>query len=483
LLPPAGADHHGISPSNFVVFGSEVLFQGFDDNGGDEQLWATDGRDRRRGRPAATQLTVLGTSEVLFAGVDFSNKHGLWATNGSPGGTSEILSTNAPGGGLNPTDLIAVNTDSWKTGKSGIFGAGSNWTASSAPTSSQEAVIAVAGTYTVSAISGATVAALDIANKTATLLVTSGATFAATSGTGPDANLGTVVVQSGGIFAPGGTFHNSGSLKAAAGGDVVLGGTMANGSAGVILASGASARVDLNGATISGGIVKAMSHGVLNVSGGRIGSGTLVETLSGGSAIVSGTVANSGTLLASALGGLIEVAGVVSGGAVTVGDGIVDVLSGGTANIAFRSNGSGGLEIADTPGNPHAFSGTVSGFGGVNHTNHKQFIDLVSVTSAAHTISFSYTSAAGSGTLTVSSGGAIVASIDLVGAPTRRVPSTSSPASAGLSRSPTLQWSTAEQWNRRLSHLWSSMVSTCRTSASAGPVRSPMRRRPTPATR
>jgi hypothetical protein len=117
-------------------------------------------RDRRRGRPAATQLTVLGTSEVLFAGVDFSNKHGLWATNGSPGGTSEILSTNAPGGGLNPTDLIAVNTDSWKTGKSGIFGAGSNWTASSAPTSSQEAVIAVAGTYTVSAISGATVAAL-----------------------------------------------------------------------------------------------------------------------------------------------------------------------------------------------------------------------------------------------------------------------------------------------------------------------------------
>ena len=521
----------------------------------------------------------------------------------------------------------AVNTDSWKTGKSGIFGAGSNWTATSAPTSSQEAVIAVAGTYTVSAISGATVAALDIANKTATLLVASGATFTATKGTGPDANLGTVVVQSGGIFAPGGTFHNSGSLKAATGGDIVLGGTVANGSAGVILASGASARVDLNGATISGGklqtlsggvietvadnnvlsrgtitsgslvkindgtelrlagliansgtislggiingaelyidpssagatlsgggkvilspsgensilagfadtpfininntiagagrigigdielvlinsgtinantavaltietgpnqvinagileatstgrlaidsnvlnsktiealgtsaavivsgvtitntasgvvfasgsgahvdldgatvsggIVKAMSHGVLNVSGGRIGSGTLVETLSGGSAIVSGTVANSGTLIASALGSLIEVAGVVSGGAVIVGNGIVDVLSGGTANIAFRSTGSGGLEIADTNANSSAFTGAIFGFGGVNHTNHKQFIDLVSVTSAAHTISFSYTSAAGSGTLTVSSGGAVVASIDLVGA-------------------------------------------------------------------
>jgi hypothetical protein len=184
----------------------------------------------------------------------------------------------------------------------------------------------------------------------------------------------------------------------------------------VILASGAVAHVDLDGATISGGIVKAVSHGVLNVTGRTIGSGTLVETLSGGSAIVSGTVANSGTLIASALGSLIEVAGVVSGGAVTVGNGLVDVLSGGTANIAFRSNGSGGLEIADTNANSSAFTGAIFGFGGVNHTNHKQFIDLVSVTSAAHTISFSYTSAAGSGTLTVSSGGAVVASIDLVGA-------------------------------------------------------------------
>jgi hypothetical protein len=189
-----------------------------------------------------------------------------------------------------------------------------------------------------------------------------------------------------------------------------------NGSAGVILASGSGARVDLDGATISGGIVKAVSHGVLNVTGGTIGSGTLVETLSGGSAIISGTLANSGTLLASALGSLIEIAGVVSGGAVTVGNGIVDVLSGGTANIAFLSTGSGALEIADTLGSPNAFTGTISGFGGVNHTNHKQFIDLVSVTSAAHTISFSYTSATGSGTLTVSSGGTAVASIDLVGA-------------------------------------------------------------------
>ena len=106
---------------------------------------------------------------------------------------------------------------------------------------------------------------------------------------------------------------------------------------------------------------------------------------------------------------------VVNGGAVVVGNGIVDVLSGGTANIRFLSTGSGGLEIGDTHVNSNAFTGAVSGFGGVNHTNHVQFIDLVSVTSAAHTISFSYTPDVGSGTLTVSSGGAVVASIELVG--------------------------------------------------------------------
>jgi hypothetical protein len=106
---------------------------------------------------------------------------------------------------------------------------------------------------------------------------------------------------------------------------------------------------------------------------------------------------------------------VITGGAVIVGNGIVDVLSGGTADAGFLSTGSGGLEIADTHVNSQAFTGSVSGFGGANHTNKMQFIDLISVTSAAHAISFSYTSAAGSGTLTVSSGGAVVASVEFIG--------------------------------------------------------------------
>ena len=63
-----------------------------------------------------TQLTVL-SGTVAFAGVDFTNKHGLWATNGALGGTSEILSTNAPGGGLNPTDLTVFGSKVLFAGK------------------------------------------------------------------------------------------------------------------------------------------------------------------------------------------------------------------------------------------------------------------------------------------------------------------------------------------------------------------------------
>jgi hypothetical protein len=70
------------------------------------------------------------------------------------------------------------------------------------------------------------------------------------------------------VFAPGSTVHNSGSLKAAAGGEIVLSGTVANGSAGVILASGASARVDLSGATISGGKLQTLSGGMIETAGG-----------------------------------------------------------------------------------------------------------------------------------------------------------------------------------------------------------------------
>ena len=261
---------------------------------------------------------------------------------------------------------------------------------------------------------------------------------------GAIANAGTLVVSAAvsaatldlaGVTLSGGKLATSGAsalIETVSGtADVIRGGTLVSGShlavvsASTLTLSGGSLGV---GATVSEG-----SGGTLVVSGTLADSGTLflsgvtsvaahatLATLSGGSALVAGTVINSGTFTASALGSIIEIAsgGVVGGGAVTVGNGIVDVHSGGSANIAFQGNGSGGLEIEDSANNASAFAGRISGFGGANHTNHKQFIDLVSVTSAAGQIHLSYVSAAShtSGTLRVTSGGTQVAAINLVGA-------------------------------------------------------------------
>ena len=85
--------------------------------------------------------------------------------------------------------------------------------------------------------------------------------------------------------------------------------------------------------------------------------------------VVSGTLVNSGgTVFASGVGGVVEIVSgaVVNGGIVEVGSGTVDIHSGGTANVVFLATASGGvLAIEDLQNNATAFTGTVSGFGGV----------------------------------------------------------------------------------------------------------------------
>ena len=213
----------------------------------------------------------------------------------------------------------------------------------------------------------------------------------------------------------------------------------------LILASGNGAQISLVDVTISGGTLKSSAGGqitafngstlsgvtiaalsflidingsILTLKSGTIGAGAIIET-SGGTAIVSGTVTNGGTLFASAAGDLIEIASgaVVNGGVAQIGNGIVDIAGSSGESVKFLSNGSGGLQIADTVGHTSAFSGRVSGFGGSGHSNQAQFIDLVSVTSAG-AITSSYVSAnAGntSGTLFISSGGTMVAAIKMIG--------------------------------------------------------------------
>jgi hypothetical protein len=214
----------------------------------------------------------------------------------------------------------AVNADFWKTGKSGNFAAGSNWTLNAPPAPGQEAVIGVAGTYTVSVTSAAAVAAISIGNKGATLSIASGATFSAASGTGIDANLGAVVVHSGATFAAGGIFTNSGTVSAAGGSVILSGGTVGNASAGTIAASGGGV-VELIGATILGGALKTA------------GSGSLIETASGrnsGSIVVAGTDATLLLLDNVSVTGPGKLQGSGTGALIEIGSGTVDAISGGT---------------------------------------------------------------------------------------------------------------------------------------------------------
>lgn len=102
----------------FTALGDEVLFEG-EDQSGHLGLWVTNG-------------TVLGTSELtgianaysgglftsginpditanggvaLFDGYDSSGHLQLWVTNGTVAGTSEVVAAGADSSGLNPTDF------------------------------------------------------------------------------------------------------------------------------------------------------------------------------------------------------------------------------------------------------------------------------------------------------------------------------------------------------------------------------------------
>ena len=100
----------GLSPSSFFKFGSEVLFQGRDSTGGPfslglEGLWVTDGTSAGTSELSVAGANTAGVglepsdftplgSEALFVGLD-ATRLGLWVTNGTSAGTSEI---SLPGG-------------------------------------------------------------------------------------------------------------------------------------------------------------------------------------------------------------------------------------------------------------------------------------------------------------------------------------------------------------------------------------------------
>ena len=140
LVPPvaAGASASGLNPTDMTVFGNEVLFNGTDANGR-SGLWATDGTAGGTRELVAkatnassgldpTDMTVFG-NEVLFSGVDANGVSGLWATDGTAVGTHEVFATGATArdpDGLAPTSITIFNGEAFFNGLD-RFGLGQLW--------------------------------------------------------------------------------------------------------------------------------------------------------------------------------------------------------------------------------------------------------------------------------------------------------------------------------------------------------------------
>jgi hypothetical protein len=237
------------------------------------------------------------------------------------------------------------------------------------------------------------------------------------------------------------TVTNAGSgniLASGAGANVVL--FSATISGGTLKTSGAVANIEteeftsntISGATIAAGLVEVTNDATLTLLGATFGSGATLKD-NGGTAILSGgtidsggvvevtggttivpyftTLNNSGAL--SAAGGFLDIYGQVAGGTVEIGNGTLATGLGQSHAITFQAGGSGDLQLSDDAANNQAYSGEVTGFG----QNVKQLIELGNVTYNTN-VSGTYASANAantSGTLTVMSGAALVADIDLIG--------------------------------------------------------------------
>jgi ELWxxDGT repeat protein len=148
--------------ADLTAFNGKVLFSGYDSSF-DEGLWVTDGTVAGtyeltgisganshgilsgvvQQNPTLYNMVVLN-GEVLFAGLDASNHVGLWTTNGTAAGTSELTGITAAANSFDPQDLTVFNGEVLFNGFDSSFKEGlwvTNGTAS--------------GTYELTGISGA----------------------------------------------------------------------------------------------------------------------------------------------------------------------------------------------------------------------------------------------------------------------------------------------------------------------------------------
>ena len=103
-----GAFSRGLQPFDIMGLNTgKSLFAG-----GDPGLWVTDGTTGGTSELSAginpTSITVLNASKALFNAVNASSKHGLWVSDGTSAGTSELSVAGAASGGLDPTNSVRL---------------------------------------------------------------------------------------------------------------------------------------------------------------------------------------------------------------------------------------------------------------------------------------------------------------------------------------------------------------------------------------
>jgi ELWxxDGT repeat protein len=136
----SGTSLEGLNPNSFMLFNSEVLFSGRDASS-NYGLWVTTGTAAGTYELTGISGTYTGqyglgpstftvfNGEVLFTGRDSSGFVGLWVTNGTAAGTSEL--TGISGAPASPNDLTVFNGEV-------LFSSGGLWVTNGTATGTSE---------------------------------------------------------------------------------------------------------------------------------------------------------------------------------------------------------------------------------------------------------------------------------------------------------------------------------------------------------
>ena len=272
--------------------------------------------------------------------------------------------------------------DNWNSGVSDNWTNGSDWSTGSTPTSSDDATISAAGSYTVTINSSVAADSLTINDADATVADTNGGTLAIATtlaitagtfvlGSGSTLSGGTVSLGSSGIFVAAGgmlngvTFQGALDLSAAnatlyAAGGLTFEGSSGSGAGTINLTGDGAALLYSGNGTLDGATVNigSAAGSYLDGSGGTLILGTGTTLVQDGTAYLGGdesgeTFVNLGTITAGTAAGYfgVEGPGLTNAGTIAVSNGDTFDMS----SLASFTN-TGSMSAAGT--------GTVMSFGG-----------------------------------------------------------------------------------------------------------------------